>query len=381
MVPLMLYAAYFYDALQIKLKVQEAARFATFEWANNPLHDYHEGTSSAHRRLQQRARNSIEDGVRKIYRDLNSATSNAPPVTRLAVNYTEPRVRARLEEAPLIVDATALINLPPAFQPFRSILSRVYSFIVGLVPLSISSTIVGPLMGARPPQGREAQGLALMVPGLRKSIRGALRDWGFNMNTRAVGRVDLRVENVIIPRRFGSGWMSDTIVGRRVPPLRYRTEYFMIADSWRLYDGSEIRMSPTTQLDKDTSRGGRDADSGYYRTVDRIAQSLVSKRRGWEGPLYPLYETGAVLGRLAGLQGHPTETKLVSLDYARTPDRGRRPVRIDQGTHARHTAEGEQVGEYADMLRERGPYFMGCPGAQDARCWVAEPRRGQGGRP
>ena len=45
MIPIMMYAAYFYDALQIKLKVQEAARFAAFEWTNNPLHDYVNGHS------------------------------------------------------------------------------------------------------------------------------------------------------------------------------------------------------------------------------------------------------------------------------------------------------------------------------------------------
>jgi len=113
---LVLFSIYFYELLSVKLKTQEAARYAVWEATSYQLSDYSaQNTRTKNRQLFQTARNAIENETRARYQDLDSssvsriqgAAGRAVDEVRnanyfLATEWDLERVRLRNDEPPEI---------------------------------------------------------------------------------------------------------------------------------------------------------------------------------------------------------------------------------------------------------------------------------------
>ena len=67
------FAIYFIEIIQVRLKLQEATRFATWEFTAYPMHDYDEGTGSRFEDVEA----EITDMTMEIYEDLDSSDRGA----------------------------------------------------------------------------------------------------------------------------------------------------------------------------------------------------------------------------------------------------------------------------------------------------------------
>ena len=98
MVTCLLFAMYFYEIIQIKLKAQEVGRFAAWEYTSYPLHDYDTGKTSGH---FNEARSGVDADIGTYYANLRSTDKKhakkwfmvewSPP-TVMASDQLEPKI-------------------------------------------------------------------------------------------------------------------------------------------------------------------------------------------------------------------------------------------------------------------------------------------------
>jgi hypothetical protein len=146
------------------------------------------------------------------------------------------------------------------------------------------------------------------------------------------------------------------------PVVRLREGGALVADSWRLHDGSDVRH--------------RDREGGFYEQVNRIF--LLNRRSA------TLLTANAaaieVLIEAASMETLPDamDPVVMSLNHHEGDD-GRVRLQVDGGRSMFDTApltvphpdedSGSGTWEpYQETLDNRGPYFMGCDEPMNAVC-------------
>ncbi len=77
LVSLVFFADFFHSAVVVKLKTQEAAHFAAWEFTSLPLSDYYQGTAAAHQALFDKATNLIKTDLTAKYAGFDSSNPSA----------------------------------------------------------------------------------------------------------------------------------------------------------------------------------------------------------------------------------------------------------------------------------------------------------------
>lgn len=363
---------YLSDAGLLKLKTQEIARYTAWSVATRPLSRYHD---LDHREQIKQTRESVRAELTSLYRDLDAARDRITPGGRssvtLAGRYEEPSSSdVRVEKVSLLPSALdSSWRDPDALaNPFD------------LVNLILSAANIG--------------------TGTQDLFAGPFSKMKLNLEGQVVGRARVTVLPPFDPRakaraesmarntRWGpdlSRWNPRG--NRRVqdvgPEGTRRIQHVLVADDWRLQDGSSA-----------LPKNGHDFNVAVRNVSDRSIEALPG------GPLLSMLASLFLVNvsnppKLTDLFGKdikaPTAT-VFSRPY--TDPRAQRPsvkqegrapgqfnVLSDTGASRLFWDGGVQRFEtmplylndnhtsaYLDHLNMRGPGFMGCPQEQKRRC-------------
>lgn len=200
LISLVMFATYFQDAVRVKLKNQEAARFAAWEFTALPLSNY---VDRDHTSLFNIAKGKIATDVNQIYRDFDSAETHAA-TTSFAAQH--------------IFDASAMVitDLPVPLESKQS--------------LQNLPGVGGALGGA--------------VANLLGSINGGLDvvgppAFGFNMNGMIEVKVNSTFQNKLLPNAFFGKFEYGQIDRFKMTDAMY-----LVADGWTLHDGRDVLPDP-----------------------------------------------------------------------------------------------------------------------------------------
>jgi len=324
---ILLWSMYFFDILQIRLKVQEAARYAAWEVSAYELSDYigqdHDGRFAT-------AKTEIEDEATQRYEELNSAIEGDNKDRRYyTVEFDGVTVTLSNEDAPLLASesmADAANNIPGVPAGLGGILGN------------MSDTV--------------------------SEVFGAM---GFNTKGRALARAEVDVENHLLPRRFLQNFHSEEFFpSGKLGELHFEHEHTVVIDPWAVHDGSDVKGSskePTISA----------PDSPFFVQSQRMclagAPGIVP---GMDSMLQSINQAQSAMANM----GFPTflSTPLVSINYKGSADSGKDSLNVSGGIHDFHTSPMRDAPQYDQSLyyqvfNQRGEHYMGCPNAQQAECW------------
>ncbi len=359
---LVLFASYFYELFQLRLKAQEAARYVAWEFTGHPLHDYGEVRQGSY---FNRARAEILADATARYANLRS-TDMLPGSSYLTVEWSPPVILVRDLHEPRIPSGRDLIgfDLNYAFDILGWLLGiyRVLSF-------RHRNWILTAMIA-----GYWSEEVKFFGAGLNQFNPPGR--WGFNTRGYPRATVRFRFKPLIIPRRFlegVKGFFSKRHYGGRVRTIRETTA--VVADSWRLHYGEAV--------DNTKSHDADDAPP-YWKAVDRMAFVSPMIRNGLKtlvgAPMMILFDIVlmGVPSSFTNLSADPAvffKTTLVSKPYTEArPTSGRISlVEDDMRTRSYDTSpmlEGEEGegSEYKQAFSKRGSYFMGCAEPERLTC-------------
>jgi len=332
-----LFALWFYELVQIKLKVQEAARYASWEATAYPLHDYRFGRA----RLGQLATTfTVRSNAEAILRYGDMDSSTLIPLSRrhLAASWTPPLIFTINQQEDAIYGGP-LVN-------FLFGLGATIFDVISSLNFSSTNYVAQSLIAS----GRN-------YGGARTARMFGSPEWGFNKRGYMRSQVAVMVSN----QWFGSG------LGRLLMPNSsvLLTEHNgVLADSWRLNDQAFTYGGLT--------RPGYAPQSKLYRQIDRMY--FVNRRtrnvaRIWVQTFHTLATIAYGLTFSTGSTPQVNDflrPAVVSLPY-RNAQAGKSIVRQDLPPIGRYDSAPHRQ-EYQKTLRQRGNNFMGCRQAMKLGC-------------
>jgi len=333
--PLALTATIFTELCLVKLKLQETTRYVAWEMTDFRLSDYQAGGQISHDAAFAGALATVAQEAKERYSDdFDGATRNPnirsiPSLTArfLALDISQPDVAIEVQN-----QLTGALDFGGVTNPTGNHLS----------PESLLFERFG----------FNEKGLA------RISISGNVRAPFFNPVFRALARTPK--EGVI-----GSGGLAFS--GAAIE---------MLVDAWTLYDGSDVRLFPST----DTSAGTPE----YGRQVRRMAFA------GFETSLAGVDSAISAVRKILPIEDPLSPQRLTSITYSRKDgySSGRVVLSVNQGVDSRHNRA--QTSFHTAPIRDNWKYqesepcltldqldegYMGCetgsessPGAGDYPC-------------
>lgn len=351
-VMVLLFSMWFYELVQIKLKVQEAARFATWEATAYPLHDYKKG-KSALSQLSQTMRTNIMQETMQRYSDLDSRSDDVTLNNRIFSASFTPPIVIQIDRQEEVIYGGPIVNL-------------VFGIAGALIDLYSALTYKNPNPVA----------LSLIAAG--KDFGGAMTSrmfgdssWGFNKTGYVETKVTTYVKNEWFNRGVGRYILPNPGV-LMMEPAGLTERYGVLADSWHLDPGDDAGGTGT--------RPGV-SSTDYWEQVNRMYLQRSAARsvaKSWISTFRILMNVALGLSMSTsssgiGEQDFTTPT-LVSRNY-RNRDSGRVTVQQDRGqTRQYDTApvgkksDKETLSEYWKTLDTRGEHFMGCDKVMSLGC-------------
>ena len=216
LIMILLFAQWFWEVVQVKLKVQEAARFAAWEATAHPLHDYGQGRASLTARWStMQATVMMETMVN--YADLDSARP-AAGLRMLSASWTPPVVFLANQQEELIYAGGSLTS------PFINFIFKLAGQGSGIAAGMLYGWLAGNPYAAE---------LAGGFSGAMKDVPFGATEWGFNDRGYNLATVSTYVKNE---------WFGVTFMGKPLiptPGLFIRERNGVLADSWNLYPGQD----------------------------------------------------------------------------------------------------------------------------------------------
>ena len=336
------FAIWFVELVQVKLKVQEAARFAAWEATAYKLHDYDKG-GSANSKLYSTMSAQVLQETRKRYANMDSAV-NSPTSKRIfSASWTPPMV--------------LMINKMEEQFPGGTIINMI---------MGIASALFD-FFSAMSYKNANVVAMALVASG--KNYGGARTDrmfgsaeWGFNKNGYVSATVLTLVRNTWMNRGVGKLFM-------KTDPFLVLTEsHSLLADSWRLNSGVDVYG--------DTMRPGLAKGTAFWKQVDRMY--FVNKRTRAVAKGFITMFKSIMLGALAasarpdmptGLSDSDWDQAVVTSKNYKNTTSGQVKIDQDRGSIKNYdtapvcascTSSGEYLKPYGETLKARGKWFMGC---------------------
>ena len=344
-----MFSMWFTELVQIKLKVQEAARYAAWEGTAYQLHDYDKGPSSL-TSLAGKATMAISSDTILRYSNMNSA-DNTPTFRVMSASWTPPLafVTNQQEEA---IPGGGVVN-----------------FIFGL------AATVFDLISAL--SFKNGNFVAVSLVAMGKDYGGARGDrifgsagWGFNKR----GYMKASVATWVTNQWFNRG------VGSMVLPnmgVMIMESHAVLTDSWRLNKGEDVYG------DKVRPGAGKANKTAYWKQVDRmyfvnartrgVAKGWVNFFRSMAAAAVGFTMSGATPKNLG--TNDMVQATVVSKNYT---DVGSGQVDIvqDRGATKKYDTApvcasctgGDILKDYGKTLKDRGKNFMGCTKQMSLGC-------------
>ncbi|MDY0001019.1 MAG: pilus assembly protein [Polyangia bacterium] len=352
LVTILLFSAYFYELIQIKLKTQEVARFAAWEFTGIPLHDYKDGSTDKF----SGAKSTITQEVERRYANLKSGDTGTQDKA-FAVRWDPPQVRAQDQLEPKIPGgqlANQIFNLATLIMDLWSMQAYTHG-----------NWVLAVMMGLHQIENRN-------IFGARGSRFNPPKKWGFNTKGYPKVTVSLRYQNMIIPKYFmegSTGWYKGSggeVQHFKVSERRFQETVAVVADSWKLHSGEDVDGP------KDRNDG---SGTAYFKQVDRMAFVSPSVRgfyKGYTTALGFFMELIQLLAMQPPLTMEITETTLVAKAYGRDGSdsaKGTVEINEDDGKNSYDTIPFKPNSEYVKTFEKRGKHFMGCDEPEQLGCF------------
>lgn len=332
-VMVLLFAIWFVELIQIKLKVLETARYAAWEATSYPLHATGEGPSKlSGLASQMRTGVQVETTLRygpQLGKRLLSAQGKIPAIT-LTQSQEE------------LVYGGPIVNL------LFGIAGSLYDFFSGR-----SYTHVNAYAQALVAVGKSQGGA------MSERLFGST-EWGFNRGGYTTATVSTVVTNSWLNRGVGSMVLPNWGV-------TLTEKHAVLADTWNLEEGRSI---PQDQTAAGLKGPGADPSSRFWKQL-KLMHLYNSRVRG-------VAEVGlrtfkSTMDVVAGMMGH---TSPISWEQIRQPavvsrsytDRGKGRVWIREDDRSTLYDTTPVVGEHQRTLLDRGNFFMGCPKDSQLGC-------------
>ena len=344
-----MFSMWFTELVQIKLKVQEAARYAAWEATAYKLHDYDQGGKGL-TGLSSTMSSSIKADTMLRYANMDSADIT-PSFRIMSASWTPPLVFT-IDQQEEAIPGGGVVN-----------------FIFG-----IAATIFD-LISALSYKNGNIVAMSMVAMGKDYGGAGSARtfgspEWGFNKR----GYVNAMVSTWVTNQWFNRG------IGSMVLPnmgVMLMDKHAVLADSWRLNSGTSV---PDKQQ---AIRPGVSKSSPYWKQVDRIY--MVNRRtrgvaKGWVN-FYRSMMLAAVA--FTGSTSMPpnlnnndfVQTTLVSKNYT-DANSGQIDITQDRGATKKYDTSplcascsgGDILKDYGKTLKDRGKNFMGCKQEMSLGC-------------
>lgn len=346
MVVVLLFAIFFYEINHLKIKTQEMARYAAWEFTGFPLHDYGETNQSS---KYTEAASAVQADFAQRFANLES-TNTGTANRYLMVSWQQPRLMLKNEIEPTIPSGREL-GLPINLNTIFNIVTGVID-LISMIRFSDPNLVLDAMMGMHEIESK-------LIFGARKDRFNPPRRWGFNKEGYIHATVTLSYRNEFIPRRFmGKDLFNFT---RR----RFRERSAVVADSWRLHYGDSI--------DNESGSG-----KPYWETVERMAWVSRGTRTfvsGMADLLVLIVDLLVWPARMTGwldagtLDMDPMKTALVSKPYKdQNVSSGQIRLNEDSGGADYDTSPNKAGSDYRETFEKRGEYFMGCPEPESLTC-------------
>jgi hypothetical protein len=345
-----LFSLWFFELVVVKIKTQEAARYAAFEATSYPLHDYKQG-GTALGSLAGTMSQEISAEATLRYADLDSSTTVPLGSGMMALSWAPPLGMAPVvsvwdSSEPTIYDGGG------ATGPLIQFGFKAAGWLVDLISgLAYTNS------------NKYAQQLIAVgnnMGGARQSRMFGASSWGFNKSGYVQSMAIVTV---------GNAWCNAGIQGMLIPAdactQTISEKYALLADSWRLHDGADVDNSKT--------------NSGYYKQVERMyflggttqntAKTIFGEVTGDLLLVGKDVATNAPLGAilLAPYIKDFFKPTLVSKSYGSSATSGQISVSEDDGDAKYDTSPagstnggGDLIKAYKDTRDARGEHFMGC---------------------
>jgi hypothetical protein len=343
LISLVMFATYFQEAVRTKLKNQEAARFAAWEFTALPLSNY---VDRNHGSLFGIAKAKIARDVNTIYRDFDSAETNAPTSSFVA--------QTTLETGSMLLN-----DLPVPLESKMSFQS---------LP-GVGGALAGPA-GAL--LGGANKALDIVGPPA----------FGFNMNGMVEVRIDATFQNKLLPNQFFGQFKYGQIDRFKMTDTMY-----LVADGWTLHDGRDV--VPDKNQTGASLIDGSGKKHPFASQVDAMSflglrdKLIPSQVQGWMGTVQsmlgafgipladPIFLNGSpVVSINYKRQAGPTYTTGCNADAKNQAIDGRfnlekNNTTPDKGQFCFHTIPFRTTFAYDDsplvkVFNKSGPYYLGC---------------------
>lgn len=340
-VGLLLFSFYFWEIIQVKLKLQEAVRFAAWEFTGYPLHDYRSGDNS---NLYSIYSQKIKQETQARYEDLDSSTKSGSKNTKHSFMVTEWELQS--------------VKIQRSSPP--NVTGSILSELGFSIALNIEAWLESLIRDFPNIYTADLQLYAV------RNVNSLPRRWRFNTESYVKVTVTAYVMNKFLPRSYMDRGDQRWFINRFLEKTKLKlTEHLeLVADSWRLNDGRDVGIG--------------ERDNQFYNQVERIY--LIDKNRSKS--LRALLQTVKKTTRwttftFTGNFPDPEIPVLVSYNYAHNQKqitRGRVKLQVDGGRAEFDTApllRGEKFRQrepYYETLINRGRYFMGCPEPMNLSC-------------
>jgi hypothetical protein len=353
LVMILLFSMYLTELVRAKLKLQEFARYVTFELTSYTLSDFAGGK---HDEAFTDAQKEMMDEALERYKDMDSVEPNAPKGNFVA-RYTEVKGTVVNKDIPLLESGLVLGNDGDGFA----------SEVVGAVNVGANRL---------------------------------LNVWDFNTKGWVEAEVSMSFENVLIPRHYldesgqGGFFKVDPSGGQDLRSLGLKSRFSMYADPWNLEDGADATIRGRRAGAH--RKGSGDMPHGLYKQVDRMVflgvRSKLEEAVGGIGQFRQFLQNfspaflgtfvvshnygpspgGAessewgreCIGKDTGIESYPPEAEggLNNLDKFSQLD-WPRPKCFDTAPFRDQPYDKSQ---YIQIFKARGEYFMGCKNAEAA---------------
>lgn len=351
-VMVILFSMWFYELVQIKLKVQEAARYATWEATAYPLHDYKKG-KGALSQLAQTMTTNVRNDTMQRYSDLDSRSDQLTLNNRIFSASFTPPIVIQVNRQEEVIYGGPIVNL---IFGLAGTLFDIYSALTykSVNPVALSLIALGKDWG-----------------GAMTSRMFGDSSWGFNKQGYIETKVTCYVKNEWFNRGVGRYILPNPGV-LMMEPAGLTERYGLLADSWQLDPGDDVGGTGT--------RPGV-SSTDYWEQVNRMYLQRSAARsvaKTWISTFRILMNVALGLSMSSASSGIGeqdfTQPSVVARNY-RDRDSGRVTVQQDRGqTRQYDTApvgtksDKETLSEYWKTLDARGPHFMGCDKEMSLGC-------------
>jgi hypothetical protein len=353
LVMILLFSMYLTELSRAKLKLQEFARYVTWEMTSYTLSDF---ASAKHDEAFSGAQQEMMEEAVDRYKDMDSVEPNAPAGNFVA-RYAEVQGTVQNKEIPLFEAGLALGNSGEGFA----------SDVVGQANVGANRLLNG---------------------------------WSFNTKGWVEAEMSMKFNDVLLPREYlqeGQGGFSkvDPFGGKSIRSLGLTSRFSMYADAWNMEDGADATIRGRRAGAH--RNGPEEYPHGLYKQVDRMVflgvrpkleeaidgigqfrQFLQSFTPAFVGAFVVSHNYGPspggddasdwgreCIGEDTGIESYPHEAegglnnlgKFSQMDWPR-------PMCFDTAPFRDQPYDRSQ---YIQIFKARGEHFMGCknPQAED----------------